>query len=112
MALRLRSWTRLDGGDAAAQADVRPQVEVVGIGPQILDVAGEADMIRSAGREAEVGEGGELLRADELGVVVGPVLEGAANVVLGLKEAGLDGLGRRRVFEQRLEGDQTTRAVV
>lgn len=91
---------------------MRPQVEVVGIGAQILDILREADVVGSAGRETEVGERGELLGTDELCVVVGTVLEGAANVVLGLEQARLDWLLRCRVLEECLEGDETTGAAI
>jgi len=90
--------TGLDGRDTAAKADVRPQLEVVGIRAQILDILREANMVGSARRKTEVGKGGELLGTNKLCVFVGAVLEGATNVVLGLEQARLDWLFWCRVL--------------
>jgi hypothetical protein len=82
-----------DARDGGAEVNVRPQVEVRSVLLQILSVAHGREEVVVFRAGTEVGEGGEELGGDELGILVDVVEENTADLVVGLEEPKLKGLG-------------------
>lgn len=90
--------------DPRVEVDAIPQRKLVAVPPEVLDVLRQGDMVPLLGREAKVAKGGQLLRRDERRMLVGAVLERAADVGLGFEEGA-----PQAVLGERLERRQSSR---
>lgn len=91
--------------DARIEVNPVPQLKLVAVSPQVLDILGQGDMIALLGREAEIAKRRQLLRRDERRVLVRAELERPADVGFGFEEDAAEA-----VLGHGLEGGQTGRS--
>lgn len=79
-----------------------PKLEVITIRLEVIDVFRQRDMVRGIEGEPKVGECGQLLRADELGVFIGAVMKSASNMLFpGSKLSVQIGSGSKEAYASK-----------